>query len=42
METGFRQSNAVVYDPLVSQASAPGTLLLFLFGLFRLIIKRPQ
>lgn len=42
METGFRQSNAVVYDPLVSQVTAPDTLLLFLFGLFGLILKRPQ
>jgi hypothetical protein len=42
METGFRQSNAVIYDPQVNDVSAPGTLFLFLFGVFGLMLKRPQ
>jgi hypothetical protein len=40
METGFRQSNAVMYTPEVSQVSAPGMLSLFLFGLLSLVFKR--
>lgn len=40
METGFRQSNAVMYTPEVSKVSAPGMLSLFIFGLLSLVFKR--
>lgn len=42
METGFRQSNTVIYGPEVRQVSTPGILLLSIFGLFSLIFKRSR
>ena len=42
MQTGFRQGNAVIYSPEVSQVSAPSMLSVFLLGLLSLVFKRSR